>query len=78
MANPDWHGWSICDVLGPRSMHIGLLPSRLLPALYIIGKDDQITVLARFLSDADAECAMDLIDQLARVGKYAKEGADVE
>lgn len=77
-SEPDWHGWSVCDVLGPRSLHVGPLPGRDRVALYTINALNSIEPLAYFSSGAAAKAAMDMIDQLARVGRYEQEGSDGE
>lgn len=75
-SEPDWHGWSICDAHGARSLHVGTLPGRGRVALYTISPLNKIVPLAYFSSVTAAQEALDMIDQLARVGRYEQERSD--
>lgn len=79
MTEPEWHGWSVKDALvrkehQPPSLHVGRLPGMKSVQLYSMD-GNVVCVLASFRSEARAKIAMDMIDQLARLGRYALEDA---
>ncbi len=69
----DWHGWGIEDVLtdSKESLHIGMLPGRKRPCLYMQDISDSgasITTLASFNSEESAKECLDFLDKLAKGG----------
>ena len=63
-------GWELLDI--NMSIHIGLLPGRQKPVLYMLDKDNNPTALAVFSDKKSVEAARMLLNRLGE-GTYVKQ-----
>tara|TARA_R110002051_G_scaffold323763_2_gene418440 strand:+ start:243 stop:458 length:216 start_codon:yes stop_codon:yes gene_type:complete len=62
-------GWELIDI--HMSVHIGLLPGRSKPVLYMLDKNNKATALAVFSDKGSVEVARMLLNQLGE-GRHVK------